>query len=241
MIQLDRVTHSFGSEVILKEINWKIETDKTVILTGPSGHGKTTLLKLIAQIVSPTTGSVEHKDVSKIGFLFQNNALFDSLSTYENLAFPLRELRSTPENELDDQVMHFLKLVGLEDAKNRLPSELSGGMQKRLGIARALIIKPDFMIYDEPTAGLDPITSRSITELISIQTKNIEGGMLIVSSDLNRINQFDRDSRGNATIYFLANAKLVSVGSFSEMQESSDPLINQFVTGSPHGPMDNLI
>ncbi|OGQ36356.1 MAG: hypothetical protein A3F16_05210 [Deltaproteobacteria bacterium RIFCSPHIGHO2_12_FULL_43_9] len=233
MIELQNITQRFGNESILDTIDWNIETDKVLILTGPSGHGKTTLLKIIAQIISPSTGIVIHKDISNIGFLFQNNALFDSLSAYENLAFPLTERRTYTENEIDQRVKHFLGVVGLSDAENKFPAELSGGMQKRLGIARALIIYPDFMIYDEPTAGLDPITSRSIASLIQKEATGLRGGMLIVSSDLNRIKEW------NGNIFFLANKKLTFVGSYNDMKNSSDPAILQFISGSPHGPLEN--
>ena len=233
MIELQNITQRFGNESILDTIDWNIETDKVLILTGPSGHGKTTLLKIIAQIISPSTGIVIHKDISNIGFLFQNNALFDSLSAYENLAFPLTERRTYTENEIDQRVKHFLGVVGLSDAENKFPAELSGGMQKRLGIARALIIYPDFMIYDEPTAGLDPITSRSIASLIQKEATGLRGGMLIVSSDLNRIKEW------NGNIFFLSNKKLTFVGSYNDMKNSSDPAILQFISGSPHGPLEN--
>lgn len=233
MIHLESITQKFGNETILDNIDWDIETDKVLILTGPSGHGKTTLLKIIAQIISPTFGKVSHNDISNIGFLFQNNALFDSFSAYENLAFPLRELREYKESEIDVKVKHFLEIVGLSDSENKFPSELSGGMQKRLGIARALIIYPDFMIYDEPTAGLDPITSRSIASLIQKEAMNLQGGMLIVSSDLNRIREW------GGKIVFLANKKLTFVGSYNDMKQSSDPGIIQFISGSPHGPLEN--
>lgn len=233
MIELQNITQRFGKETVLEGIDWKFETDKVLILTGPSGHGKTTLLKIIARIIPPSTGNVLHSNISNVGFLFQNNALFDSLSSYENLAFPLRELHSQTEDEIDTRVKHFLESVGLSDSEDKFPGELSGGMQKRLGIARALVIYPDFMIYDEPTAGLDPITSRSIAALIQKEAANLRGGMLIVSSDLNRI----REWGGN--IFFLANKKLTFVGNYNDMKNSSDPAIQQFISGSPHGPLEN--
>lgn len=233
MIHLKGVTQRFGKETILDKIDWDIETDKVLILTGPSGHGKTTLLKIIAQIIAPTAGTLFHKDISNIGFLFQNNALFDSFTAYENLAFPLRELRKYTESEIDIKVKHFLEIVGLLDSEDKFPSELSGGMQKRLGIARALIIYPDFMIYDEPTAGLDPITSRNIASLIQKEASNLHGGMLIVSSDLNRIREW------GGKIFFLANKKLITVGSYDDMRSSPHPMIAQFIAGSPHGPLEN--
>ncbi|HLB59658.1 MAG TPA: ATP-binding cassette domain-containing protein [Bdellovibrionota bacterium] len=231
MIKLHHVSHRFGKEEIIHHINWELHPNRKYILTGPSGHGKTTLLKILAKLIHPTSGKVTYDGNIKLGYLFQNNALFDSLTAFENLSFPLRELHEIPREEIHDRVMHFLKLVGLEKAAKKFPNKLSGGMKKRLGIARALIINPSFMVYDEPTAGLDPITSREIASLISERFEASSKGMLIVSSDLHRIKEWDGE------IYFLAARDFSPVGTFQEMKRHPNPMIHQFVTGSGHGPL----
>ncbi|MES2855391.1 MAG: ATP-binding cassette domain-containing protein, partial [Bdellovibrionota bacterium] len=186
-IELRNVSISFGEETLLRNVSLKVGAGEAFILIGPSGYGKSTLLKLMAGLLEPTTGEVmiNGKNLAslrglerdallrRMGMLFQKNALFDSLSVAENVAFPLREVLGTPDNEIPAIVDRYLKAVGIDHAKDLFPDEISGGMQKRLGIARALVLRPEIVLYDDPTAGLDPITSQKIIQLIKeLQTKD---------------------------------------------------------------------
>ncbi len=180
IIQLKNVTVMFSEQgqdhIVLENINLDIQKGECLVLVGPSGQGKTTLLKVLATLITPQNGDVlfEQKKIltlskknqtmalKKMGMLFQKNALFDSVTCGENIAFPLRETTALSEDEIQKKVDHFLEAVGISHAKNLFPDEISGGMQKRLGIARALALDPEIIFYDDPTAGLDPITSRKI-------------------------------------------------------------------------------
>jgi len=170
------ITHlkkSFGSNRVLNDISFAIEKGENLAVLGKSGSGKSVLIKCLVGLLEPDGGKIillgqnilglkeeELNDVrKKVGFLFQSAALYDSMSVRENLEFPLRDLKSKPQKEIDTLVIEALKNVGLEDAIDKMPSELSGGMRKRVGLARTLILKPEIILYDEPTTGLDPITS----------------------------------------------------------------------------------
>ena len=171
VIEIQHLKKSFGNNNVLNDISLKIEKGENLIVLGKSGSGKSVLIKCLVGLLAPDEGEVvllgqnisglteEELDSlrKKVGFLFQSAALYDSMTVRENLEFPLRGLRSKPE-EIEALVIEALKNVGLEDAIDKMPSELSGGMRKRVGLARTLILKPEIILYDEPTTGLDPIT-----------------------------------------------------------------------------------
>jgi phospholipid/cholesterol/gamma-HCH transport system ATP-binding protein len=185
VVVLDRVSMRFGPQPVLRDISLFVQRGETLLVIGESGCGKTVLLKLIVGLLRPVAGQVlfEGKNLAerseavlvqirrRFGFLFQGAALFDSLSVYENVAYPLRALRTLRDPEVRDRVLGRLKEVGLtESAADKMPSELSGGMRKRVGLARALALDPEVMLYDEPTTGLDPVMTELINDLI-VQTR----------------------------------------------------------------------
>jgi phospholipid/cholesterol/gamma-HCH transport system ATP-binding protein len=182
---LDRVSMRFGAQPVLRDVTLAVRRGETLVVIGESGCGKTVLLKLVVGLLRPASGRVlfEGRDLAgrseaevvqvrrRFGFLFQGAALFDSLTVYENVAYPLRALHSVGEPEIRDRVLARLKEVGLPDgAAARMPAELSGGMRKRVGLARALALDPEVMLYDEPTTGLDPVMTELINDLI-VQTR----------------------------------------------------------------------
>src|SRR6201988_2548029 len=198
VVEIEHLKKSFGTNQVLKDINLKIEQGQNMVVFGKSGSGKSVLIKCLVGLLEPDEGKVIilGKDIielkneelnnirKKIGFLFQSAALYDSMTVRENLEFPLRELKSIKEEELDSMVKEALENVGLLEAIDKMPSELSGGMRKRVGLARTLILKPEIMLYDEPTTGLDPITSKEISKLILEVQKKYNTASIIITHDV---------------------------------------------------------
>lgn len=196
--EIEHLKKSFGNNEVLKDISFKINKGENLAIFGKSGSGKSVLIKCLVGLIEPDEGKVVllDKDISelnteelnslrkKIGFLFQSAALYDSMTVRENIAFPLRDLKSKPKEEIEALVIEALKNVGLEDAIDKMPSELSGGMRKRIGLARTLILKPEIILYDEPTTGLDPITSREISQLILDIQKKYNTASIIITHDV---------------------------------------------------------
>ncbi len=244
-IELRDVSIRFGSHWILENIQLQVESGQAFVLVGPSGQGKSVLLKLMAGLIEPTRGqvfiqghemarlSVREREtlLRKMGMLFQKNALFDSLTVYENVAFPLREVTDTPEPKIDQIVREFLEAVELSHAMNLHPSEISGGMQKRLGIARALALTPEIVFYDDPTAGLDPITSRKIIELIVRLRETNRSTMVAVTNDMNRAYQMADQ------IAMVVDQTLILTGGVAETKKHPDPRVQQFIHGALEGPL----
>ncbi|MBK9293610.1 MAG: ATP-binding cassette domain-containing protein [Oligoflexia bacterium] len=243
MIAIKQLTHRFdGAENLLNGINVTVRRGENLVIVGPSGQGKSTLLKILSGLTAPHRGEVlingknlykvsrleKTELMSKTGMLFQKNALFDSLTVGENLAFPLREVAKLDEKKIAEKVKEYLSAVELGPAENLYPDEISGGMQKRLGIARALILDPEIIYYDDPTAGLDPITSRNIVELIKKLNKKLNATTVTITNEMNRAYQL-ADNIG-----VLMDSELVITGSVEETKTFTDKKIQNFIQGIPN-------
>ena len=237
VIVIKGLRKSFGTKDVLKNINLEVKRGENVVVLGRSGQGKSVMIQCIVGLLMPDGGTLkvlgdEVADMdddklrelrTKVGFLFQGGALYDSLTVKENLEFPLtRVLKIEEQGELDKRVQEVLEGVGLEDAADKLPSDLSGGMRKRIGLARTLIVKPEIMLYDEPTTGLDPITSREISELILNMQKKYKTTSIIITHDMEcaRITA-DR-------VVIMDDGEYIAEGSFDELNKSKDPLVKSF-------------
>ncbi len=245
LIEFKDVSVRFDDQDVLKNVALAIYPGQAFGLVGPSGQGKTLILKLIAGLIEPTSGDVliEGKTWSarsetdklallkKMGMLFQKNALFDSLTCLENIGFALRENTKKTESEITSIGEHYLEAVGISHARNLYPDEISGGMQKRLGIARALALDPKIVLYDDPTAGLDPITSRKIIELIADLKEKNKSTIVVISNDMNRTFQISDQ------IGMVYNTSLILTGSVDETKKHSHPAVQQFIKGDIDGPL----
>lgn len=238
MIEINSLHKSFGSNNVLKGVNLNIENGETLVIIGRSGCGKSVLIKHIVGLLRPDSGyvKVEGKIVDdlptselyqlrrKFGFLFQGAALFDSMTVEENVALPLTEsfnkhLREDIKRVVDEK----LGLVGLSDAGNLKPAELSGGMKKRVGLARALVTNPDYILYDEPTTGLDPIMSDSIDDLIKELSEKIKVTSIVVTHDMYSVkNVADK-------VAMMHEGKIYFLGKPDELTNSNDPVIKDFI------------
>jgi len=221
---------------VLNDINFKMEKGENLVVLGKSGSGKSVLIKCLVGLIEPDDGEVFlfGESISglnesklnlvrkKVGFLFQSAALYDSMSVRENLEFPLRDLKSKPQAEIDALVVEALKNVGLEDAIDKMPSELSGGMRKRVGLARTLILKPEIILYDEPTTGLDPITSREISRLILDVQKKYNTASIIITHDI------ECASITANRMIIIKEGMVIAEGNFKELSESKDEWIGSF-------------
>jgi len=245
MIQLEDVHVSFGALDVLRGIDLQVDQGESVVLFGPSGCGKSTILRVCQGLATPVRGDVwiggqnlrrlSRKQMdgmrAKTGSLFQYNALFDSMSIEENVAFFLREHGVLPEREIKTRVNHYLKLVNLEGVNDLRPSELSGGMQKRVGIVRAIIHHPEIVYYDSPTDGLDPLTADLITDLILELNDRHHVTCLAVSNDM--ATAFKLGER-LAMVY---NGQIMASGPRDELRTSDDPFVVQFINGDDEGPI----
>ena len=245
MISLQDITIAFESQEVLKNISVDVRSGEALVLVGPSGQGKTTLLKTMSGLITPRNGKIfiEQQEwltlsnkqklplLKKMGILFQKNALFDSLTCSENIAFPLRETTTLSDWEIQKKAEYFLDAVGIPHARDLFPDEISGGMQKRLGIARALALDPQIIFYDDPTAGLDPITSKRIIELIIDLKKKNNSTVVAITNDMNRAYQLaDR-------IAMVVDKSLLITGTPEQTKNHKDPRVHQFIRGSLEGPL----
>lgn len=245
IIEIKNLSVSFDGHPVLSGVSLAVSEGECLVLIGPSGQGKTTLLKTMAGLVRPQDGELKIKNknmedidsakrleiVRSMGMLFQKNALFDSLTCAENIAFPLRETTMLSEKEIREKVEQFLESVGLSQARDLFPSEISGGMQKRLGIARALALRPALIFYDDPTAGLDPITSKRIIELILRMKSETGATVVAVTNDMRRAFQMaDR-------IAYVGNGEVLVTGTPEETRGCADPRVRQFIRGDLEGPL----
>jgi phospholipid/cholesterol/gamma-HCH transport system ATP-binding protein len=237
VIDIKHLKKSFGDKNILKDINLQVHRGENVVVLGRSGQGKSVTIQCIVGMLIPDKGSLkvfgeevaqlgdkELKELRmKIGFLFQSGALYDSMTVRENLEFPLtRVLKLKDQAEIDKQVEEVLDSVGLSEAADKMPSDLSGGMRKRAGLARTLIIKPEIMLYDEPTTGLDPITSREISELILNMQKKYKTTAIIITHDM----ECSRITADRVVI--MNDGEYIAEGTFDALQKSKDKTVQAF-------------
>jgi phospholipid/cholesterol/gamma-HCH transport system ATP-binding protein len=239
MIKLVNLTKYFGGKQVLENINYEIPDGESLAVIGASGCGKSTLLRLLLRIEEPTAGSIfingselgrlnEEELVrmrEKIGMVFQSGALFDSLSVFENVAFALRWQGKLAEAEIARIVAEKLALVELRGTEELMPEELSGGMQKRVGIARALASDPSIILYDEPTTGLDPITSVNIENLMVKLSRELKVTSIVVTHVMQTVNKTAKK------IVMLHEGQFKELGSPEDAQRSRDPIVRKFITG----------
>ncbi|MDI7261522.1 MAG: ABC transporter ATP-binding protein [Thermodesulfobacteriota bacterium] len=245
MIRIEGIHKSFNGFPVLKGVSLEVEKGEILALIGGSGHGKSVILKHIVGLMKPEQGHVliDGKDISdlkgsdleglrsRFGYLFQSGALFSSLTVFDNVAFPLREKTKLSEEEIRKRVLHELDQVGLADAEKKYPAELSGGMLKRAAFARALVTKPEIMLFDEPTTGLDPVIAHTILDLIKSIHKHLVFTAMIVSHELSRVFQIVHK------VAMLHEGMILTVGTPEEILSSRDPIVRQFISGSLEGPI----
>ena len=226
MIRFENVHKSFGGAQVLDGVTFGVAEGEVLAIVGPSGTGKSVTLKHVVGLLSPDEGTVAVREGARIGYLFQGGALLGWLTVRENVALPLRETTRLSEEEIDDCVNEALKAVGMEDAADRYPAEISGGMVKRAGLARAIVRKADAVLYDEPTSGLDPVTARTIHRLI--RKLNEERGLtsMVVTHDLAGACSFaDR-------IMMLKEGRVVLVAIPGEFMSSEIPEVRELISAS---------
>ena len=246
MIEIVNVNKSFNGKSVLDSVSLHIEKGETFVIIGQSGVGKTTILRHIAGFFDPDTGDVFIEGVrmngasarrkaklrEKMGFLFQSGALINWLNVRENVALPLVEHKLGTRSEIYETVNEKLRLLQLSDAAEKMPADISGGMKKRVGLARAIVRNPEIILYDEPTSGLDPVMSARINDLIVRMQRELEVTSVVVTHDM-------------ASAYYIAdriamlyNGKIIVCGTPDEIRESADPIVKQFVEGEVRGPID---
>jgi phospholipid/cholesterol/gamma-HCH transport system ATP-binding protein len=240
VVELVDVRKRFDGSEVLRGVSLTVERGQTVVIMGGSGSGKTVTLRLIAGLIRPTSGAVRvfgrRLDMlgeeallpirRRMGYVFQGAALFDSLSVHENVAYPLREHTSLGDVEIRERVLHFLSLVGLgADVLGLLPSELSGGMRKRVGIARALAQQPEMLLFDEPTAGLDPTNARMVSELIVQLRGGVCDTAVVVTHDV----ELTRTVADRVAI--LIEGRFAALGPRDDVLASDDPAVQAFLAG----------
>ena len=245
MITAIQLSYRVSRKTILNRLDLAVEKGETVAVMGISGAGKSTLLKCLGGLLRPASGQVLIGDTDiarmrearldavriKIGMVFQYAALFDSLNVYENVSFGLRRHTKMSEEEIAEAVRTRLAIVGLPRTEKLMPSELSGGMQKRVGLARALALDPEIVLYDEPTTGLDPITAAAIAELIVKARDELGVTSVLVSHDIPTI------KRVSSRIAMLHHGRIVAAGTVAEMERHPNPAVTQFMSGSTEGPI----
>ncbi len=237
MIKVEGLYKSFEGQTVLEDINFEVASGEIVVLLGPSGTGKTVLLKHLIGLVSPDRGRVlvDGLDIAflsedqllqvrkSMGYLFQEGALYDFMDVFENVAFPLREHTALNAQGIEDKVNDVLKLVDLEDAGHKFPAQLSGGMRKRVGLARAIVLGGKILLCDEPTSGLDPIRSRDISNLIRSVVRKIGATTIITSHDI------DNSLRIADRLILLNEGRIVAVGTPETMRGNTEGFVREFL------------
>ena len=239
MLELRKLSRHFGGVKAVDELDLVVNKGEILGLIGPNGSGKSTTVNLITGVYGATTGSLHFKgkDISKlsetqlievrknIAYVFQNGALFDSMSVRDNLAYPLVEHTRLSDSEVDARIAKMLDLVKMQGSENLLPASLSGGMQKRVGLARAIILEPEVILYDEPTAGLDPQNTRNLIEIMSKLREHGRSGIFVTHDIPSALDVSDR-------IAILYNRKIHIVDSVENIKKSQDPVVKAFIEGS---------
>ncbi|HEY5910965.1 MAG TPA: ABC transporter ATP-binding protein [Verrucomicrobiae bacterium] len=239
MIEVRNIDKRFGSHNVLEQVSFRIDKGESVVIIGRSGGGKSVLLKHLVALLKPDAGQVliEGEDIvpmnerqllhvrHKFGMLFQGAALFDSMTVAENIGFAFRRDRSLPPAEVARRVAEVLEMVDLPGIENKNPSELSGGMKKRVGLARAIIYQPEIVLYDEPTTGLDPIVSDSIDQLILRVRDRLDVTSVVVTHDMRSARRLGQ------RILMLHDRRIYATGTPDEIFNSKDPIVRQFVEG----------
>jgi phospholipid/cholesterol/gamma-HCH transport system ATP-binding protein len=245
VVELRDVALSFDEKKILQGVSLLVEPLDRLVIMGQSGSGKSTILRLILGILVPTQGSVFFKqfEISRlrqrklqqirthIGMVYQYSALLSSRNVRDNVALPLEELTKKTRKEIDEIVDDKLSLVGMLEAKHQMPSELSGGMRKRVSLARALVMDPELILFDEPSAGLDPVISSVIDELIISLTENSKVTSVIVTHEM------DSAFRVATKMAMLYQGKIIEAGEPEQFKQSENPVVAQFLSGSTEGPI----
>ncbi|CCK79881.1 ABC transporter ATP-binding protein [Desulfobacula toluolica] len=245
MIKVENLVKKYGGITALNHINYHFEKGKVTVILGSSGSGKSTLLRQLTGLEKPDSGSVffDGMDLTtlgkkkiyeirkKMGMLFQGSALFNYLNVFENIAFPLREHTKIADNIIKIIVNMKLEMVGLRGAQNLMPSQLSGGMTKRAGLARAIVMDPKIIFYDEPTSGLDPISTGVIDKLIKDLNQTLDITTIVVSHDI------ESCFRIADNIIILFQGDIIAQGTVEEIKNSEDLRVKQFINGEPEGPI----
>lgn len=246
MISVQGVSKRFGSQVVLNRVSLQIEDGQTTTIVGPSGVGKSVLLKLIMGILAPDEGEVfiagesitrarseaeRNRIRESLGVLFQSAALFDSLTVYENIAFPLVERASCKHKDVHAKVVHMLKALSLEAYATNLPQEISIGIRKRVGMARALITEPKFLLFDEPNTGLDPLVGQEVYDLIKSCREKWGFTGIVISHELPEVFQV------SDKIAMLLKGKVIAEGCPADLVSSTNPAVQQFLNGRVDGPI----
>jgi phospholipid/cholesterol/gamma-HCH transport system ATP-binding protein len=252
MIEIHNLYKAFGSQKILNNLNLTVRRGETKAIIGRSGVGKSVLLKNIVGLIKPDSGSIKINGIEvtnlneksydkirmEIGMVFQGGALFDSMNVGENVAFVLNEFMNLDKKTVKDRVADSLGLVGLKDVESMLPSQLSGGMRKRVSLARVLCMEPQIILYDEPTSEVDPITAAAISQLIIDLRDKLKVTSIVVTHDMNLAYQV-ADS-----IAMFYRGQVIADGKPEEIKHSKHPVVQQFINGQAHGPItddENLI
>ena len=245
LIDVQNVRYAIGAHTVFDGLNVRVATGGITAIMGPSGTGKTTLLRLIMGQIRPQAGriTVFGQDVAslarndlyalrqRVGLLFQNGALLTGMTVFENVAFPVREHAKLPERVLRELVLMKLQAVGLRGAADLMPSELSGGMARRVALARAIVMDPEVLLYDEPFVGLDPISKGVILRLIQSLNRTLQITSVLVSHDVQEISAIaDRT-------YLISGGKVVAEGTPEQLRSQASGVVQQFLSGTPDGPV----
>ncbi|MHC4955698.1 MAG: ABC transporter ATP-binding protein [Planctomycetota bacterium] len=247
MIRIDSLSKSWGDRHVLRECNLEVRRGETMVVIGSSGTGKSTLLRCIIGLLAPDSGRVfvDGLDVQslppdklaalrrRMGYLFQSGALINWLNVADNVGLPLVETLKLERDKVGDRVSNALDMVGLAGTEMLMPSELSGGMRKRVGLARSLVTEPEILLYDEPTTGLDPVTAHIIDQLVVDMRDKLGVTSVVVSHDMEGVYRVaDR-------VAMLYDGRIIAIGTPKEIRGSVDPIVSQFVSGALDGPLSS--